>query len=103
LLYPFQAVKTTLTGDYSHTREAWNQSVAYLKKNNLTENTEGTHIEIYSKNMLQVANPSQWVTEIYVPIKDKTVVASKPTQPTQAPVNQSTATSKPNTVENKTP
>jgi effector-binding domain-containing protein len=103
LLYPFQAVKTTLTGDYSHTREAWNQSVAYLKKNNLTENTEGTPIEIYSKNMIQVANPSQWVTEIYVPINEKTVVASKPIQPTQAPVNQTTTTSKPNTVENKTP
>ncbi len=103
LLYPFQAVKTTLTGDYSHTREAWDKTLEYLKKNNLTENTEGTHIEIYSKNMLQVANPSQWVTEIYVPIKLKTVVAPKPIQPTQTPVNQTTATSTTNTAENKTP
>jgi effector-binding domain-containing protein len=103
LLYPFQAVKTTLTGDYSHTREAWDKTLEYLKKNNLTENTEGTHIEIYSKNMLQVANPSQWVTEIYVPIKLKTVVAPKPIQPTQTPVNQTTTTSTSNAVENKTP
>jgi effector-binding domain-containing protein len=103
LLYPFQAVKTTLTGDYSHTQEAWNKTLEYLKKNNLSENTEGTHIEIYNKNMLQVANPSQWVTEIYVPIKLKTVVAPKPVQLTQTPVNQTTTTSTSNAVENKTP
>jgi hypothetical protein len=50
-----------------------------------------------------VANPSQWVTEIYVPIKSKMVVASKPIQPTQTPVNQNTTTSNSNVVENKTP
>ena len=69
----------------------------------MSENTEGAHIEIYNKNMLQVANPSQWVTEIYVPIKLKTVVAPKPIQPTQTPVNQTTTTSTSNAVENKTP
>lgn len=84
LLYPFQAVKTTLMGDYSHTSEAWDKSREYLKKNNLDENIEGSVLEIYSTNMVQVANPSKWVTEIYVPIKTRTVtpVSTTPAQPT---------------------
>jgi effector-binding domain-containing protein/ribosome-associated toxin RatA of RatAB toxin-antitoxin module len=84
LLYPFEAVKTTLTGDYSHTREAWNKTTDYIKNNGRTENTDGTRIEIYSKNMVQVANPSQWVTEIYVPVKSKTATAPKPVATVQA-------------------
>ncbi|WP_309641345.1 GyrI-like domain-containing protein [Flavobacterium sp.] len=103
LLYPFQAVKTTLIGDYSHTREAWNKTVDYVKKNNLTENTEGAHIEIYSKNMVQIANPSQWVTEIYVPIKSKTIATPKPVIPTQTTTSQPTETPTATTTENKTP
>lgn len=78
LLYPFQAVKTTLTGDYSHTREAWNKTSDYIKNNRQSENHEGTHIEVYSKNMIQVANPSQWITEIYIPIKSTTIATPKP-------------------------
>lgn len=78
LLYPFQAVKTTLTGDYSHSKEAWDKTSDYIDANHLTENKEGTHIEIYTKNMVQIANPSQWVTEIYIPLKAKSVAAPKP-------------------------
>ncbi|MBS1533949.1 MAG: SRPBCC family protein [Bacteroidetes bacterium] len=68
LLYPFQAVKTTLTGDYSHTREAWGKTRAYLSKNHLSENVGGTQIEVYRKNMMQIANPSKWITDIYIPV-----------------------------------
>lgn len=68
LLYPFQAVKTTLTGDYSHTREAWGKARAYMSKNHLTENIAGTQMEVYRINMMQVANPSKWVTDIYIPV-----------------------------------
>lgn len=78
LLYPFQAVKTTLTGDYSHNKEAWEKAYDYISKNNLTENPDGTNLEVYSKSMIQIANPSQWVTEIYIPIKPKTAVVAKP-------------------------
>lgn len=78
LLYPFQAVKTTLIGDYSHSKEAWDKTKEYIKANHLEENTEGAHIEIYTKNMVQIANPSQWITETYIPLKAKTVVAPRP-------------------------
>lgn len=103
LLYPFQAVKTTLTGDYSHTQEAWNKTREYIKKNNLTENTEGTHIEIYSTNMVQIANPSQWITEIYVPIKSPEAVVLKTIKPIQTTVSEASLTKPSPEPENKTP
>ena len=74
----FQAVKTILKGDYSHTNEVWNQTLDYIKKNDFTQNTEINYLELYSKNMTQIANPSQWVTEIYIPIIPKTIVAELP-------------------------
>jgi effector-binding domain-containing protein len=85
LLLPFSSVKTTLTGDYSHHNEAVKKTIEYLKKNNLTQNTDVSRIEVYTKNMVQVANPSQWITEIYTPIKSPLVASSEPkttTQPT---------------------
>ncbi len=91
LLYPFQAVKTTLTGDYSHSKEAWDKTTDYIKANHLTENKESTHIEVYTKNMVQVANPSQWVTDIYIPINTKATPVAKPTiaaQPIETPLEK---------------
>lgn len=70
-LLPFQAVKTTLTGDYSHSKKAWDKAFEYISKNNLTQNTEGSYLEIYSKSIEDIANPSKWITEIYIPVKAK--------------------------------
>lgn len=67
-LQPFQALKTTLKGDYSHAKEAWDKAFAHIKKNNLAENKSGSYIEVYSTSAAQVKNPSKWVTEIYVPV-----------------------------------
>ena len=79
LLYPFQAVKTTLTGDYSHNREAWNKTFDYIAAKHLTQNKAGDYLEIYTKSIDQVANPSQWITEIYIPVQQpKAAVASSP-------------------------
>ena len=59
------------------------KTLKYIQKNNLTPNTEINSLELYSRNMTQIANPSQWITEIYIPIIPKTVVATtpKPTEP----------------------
>lgn len=67
-LEPFQALKTTLKGDYSHGKEAWDKALAHIKKNNLTENKSGSYIEVYVTSAAQVKNPSKWVTELYVPV-----------------------------------
>ena len=69
LLLPFSSVKTTLIGDYSHNKEAVEKTIEYIKRNNLSQNTDVPRIEVYTRNMVHVANPSQWITEIYLPVK----------------------------------
>jgi len=80
-LFPFLAVKTTLTGDYSHNKEAWDKTFAYIDTNHFTESPEGAYLESYTKSIDDIANPSQWITEIYIPVQPKAVAAPKP-QPT---------------------
>ncbi|WP_322550703.1 GyrI-like domain-containing protein [Flavobacterium psychraquaticum] len=67
----FLAIKTILTGDYSHKKEAWAKTVNYVKKEKLIEDVFGKYIEIYKVSLPKERKPSKWVTEIYVPIKRK--------------------------------
>ncbi|MBL0013160.1 MAG: SRPBCC family protein [Flavobacterium sp.] len=103
LLYPFSSVKTTLTGDYSHSKEAWDKTIEYIKKNNFTQNTDVPRVEIYTKNMVQVANPSKWITEIYIPIKATTITAEVPKKEVQPTVSPTVAPISNTQIENKTP
>lgn len=73
----FQALKTTLKGDYSHSKEAWAEARTYARKNNLAENTSGKRMEVYSVSVNQVKNPSKWITEIYLPVGNAPVVVSE--------------------------
>ncbi len=63
----FQALKTTLKGDYSHLPKAWAAARKHLSENALQENTTGSYIELFSKGTLQIKRPSEWVTDIYIP------------------------------------
>jgi predicted transcriptional regulator YdeE len=72
-LKPYTALKTTLTGDYSHTQQAWYKGYQHISKNNLIRNTSQQIIEVYTKNMDDNKSPSKWVTEVYIPIFRKTV------------------------------
>lgn len=76
-LQPYQAVKTTLTGDYSHTKKALDKTQEYLRANYLSADTAISHIEIYSIGRNEINNPSKWITEIYYPTRPKAV--AKPT------------------------
>lgn len=89
-LYAFKGVKTIMKGDYSHSKEAWNKTFEYIKNNNLNQNTEINSLELYARNMTQIPNPSQWITEIYIPIKSKAVIASKPKVVEQVPTTTNT-------------
>lgn len=71
-LMPFQAVKTTLRGDNSHRKTAWEKTVAYCKKNNLILDDQLPIIEEYLIHSDSVSSPSKWVTEIYIPVKPLT-------------------------------
>lgn len=77
-LKPFQAIKTTLTGDYSHTKKALDKSVAYFRSKYITPDTSFSHIEVYAIGKKELNNPSKWITEIYYPIKQR--VVAKPTE-----------------------
>lgn len=67
-LEKYTAVKTTLKGDYSHLKKAWDATDAYFIKNNLIKNKLGRVIEIYKIDNSSERSHSKWVTEIYVPM-----------------------------------
>lgn len=69
-LRPFKCVRTTLTGDYSNLKEAWEKSMLYLTENNMIFDTNGTAIESYLTYYEMSQNPSNWVTELFLPIKE---------------------------------
>lgn len=75
-LNEFDAVKTTLNGDYSHTTEAIAKTTAYINNEKITPELAWSHLEILAVSKLDVKSPSKLVTEIYFPIKPKVVPAA---------------------------
>lgn len=74
-LEAFTALKTTLTGDYSHRTKALDEASAYLAKNNIQQNTALKYIDIYVKNASDEKSPSKWLTEILIPVQSKIIEA----------------------------
>jgi effector-binding domain-containing protein len=68
-----EGVKTTLTGDYSHIKDGYDKALAFLNKNQLTQDPLISHIEIYSTGKNEMKNPSKWVTEVYIPVLPKII------------------------------
>lgn len=73
-LDPFQAIKTTLTGDYSHNVKALDKTNEYIIANHFIKNTKFSHLELYTIGKNEINNPSKWKTEIYIPIWPKNTV-----------------------------
>lgn len=67
-LEPFNALKTTLTGDYSHLQKAWDAANKHIADKQLQRKATLQSIEVYTKNTQQTKRPSQWVTNIYIPV-----------------------------------
>ena len=80
-LKSFEAVKTTLRGDYSHTSKALDRSLEYFKKNNLKSNPAFSRLEVYSIGKNEINSPSKWKTEIYFPTQPKVVYKKPVTTP----------------------
>ena len=85
-IMPHQALKIRLKGDYSNSKEAWDKGFDYLKKNNLEQNYNGAFREVYVKNRTHVKQPSQWLTEIYIPIKQQTTKVVNTVPAISAPI-----------------
>lgn len=69
----FDAVKTTLNGDYSHRNEAIAKTTAYINNQKIIPDLSWSHLEIWTLSKLDVKASSKLVTEIYFPIKPKVV------------------------------
>lgn len=89
----FTCLKTTLVGDYSHTKTAWAKAKQYIADNGLKENFAGNYAEVYVKTIDDIKQPSKWITEIYIPVFPK-LEAPKPIvlQPTPAITTSETTT-----------
>ena len=74
-LEAFEAVKTTLTGDYSHIIKAMDKTNAYIASRQIAINPSLSHIEVYTAGKTETKSPSKYVTEIYYPTKP-TLVAN---------------------------
>ena len=64
-----KALKVTLKGNYSNLKEAWQKGLFYIFDENL-EQSDQDAFEIYTKDPGNFPNPADWITEIYIPIKD---------------------------------
>ena len=99
----FLAVKTTITGDYSHKRKAWDKTFEFFTENKIYQDFSGIgkHLEIYTVNPSEEKKPSKWVTEIYVPVR----VKAKPVapRPISEEINTSTLEPSNNTQESSAP
>jgi ribosome-associated toxin RatA of RatAB toxin-antitoxin module len=67
----FPAIKVSLKGDYSHSKEALAKSKSYLNRNVISPDTKISHLEVFTISKLDIKNPSKWKTELYLPIKQK--------------------------------
>lgn len=74
----FLAIKATLKGDYSHMKKAWNKVKNYISTSKYAEDVNSIYIGIYKKALPEVTIPSEWETEIYIPVVMKS--ARKKTQ-----------------------
>ena len=68
-LEPFKAVETTLTGDYSNLKEAWDKAMTYIPENELEFTENGPMLEVYVTDPMEQPNPANWVTKIFIAVK----------------------------------
>jgi effector-binding domain-containing protein len=64
-----KVLKTTLKGNYTNLSQAWKTAMAYVAENNLVPSEEKP-FEIYTNDPADFPNPADWITEIYIPIKE---------------------------------
>jgi len=90
-LLPFDAVKATLKGDYSHMAKVWDATKKHINQKALQENTTGQYVEVYTKGGAQTRRPSGWVTDVYTPIGAPTILPvadSISTTPVAVPIRR---------------
>jgi len=64
-----KVLKATLKGNYTNLGKAWKTTMQYIADNNI-EQSYIKPFEIYTTDPGDFPNPADWVTEIYIPIKE---------------------------------
>ena len=64
-----KVLKTTLTGNYTNLPKVWEATMKHLAEQGF-EQSEYKPFEIYSTDPGLYPNPADWITEIYIPIKE---------------------------------
>ncbi|TYB79541.1 SRPBCC family protein [Bizionia myxarmorum] len=67
-LEPFKAIKTTLKGNYSNLKEAWDATNNYISQYNMEATEMGPMLEVYLTEPSLQPNPANWITEIFIAI-----------------------------------
>jgi len=67
-LKPQKTFKTILKGDSKFLYNAWEEAFNALNEQGFTEKKGGEPFEIYTVSPHDTANPTKWVSEIYIPI-----------------------------------
>lgn len=68
---PVSAVKTTLKGHYKNISETYNEAETYLENNGYERDERRKIFEVYTTNPIEIHNPADWITEIYIPVIDQ--------------------------------
>ena len=69
-LEPSRALKTTLSGNYDYLDEAYEKARSFMLENNLNAEVSAPMFEIYANDPGMIPNPAEWITEIYIPLRD---------------------------------
>lgn len=93
------AVKTTITGDYAHTKKAWNKAFIHIAKNRLIRDYTQRISEVYIKNHLQTSRRSEYITEVYIPVYKKVAPRKRIIKPTNTPAITTPAVEAPSNTE----
>ncbi|AWI26361.1 SRPBCC family protein [Flavobacterium pallidum] len=81
----FSALKTTLTGDYSHRNDARSKGLKHFNENKM-ERGSSREIEIYEISALDNRHPSKWKTAFLIPVKTAPAIAPVYVTPPTIPV-----------------
>jgi hypothetical protein len=76
-LIAFEALKTSLTGNYTYKNKALAETAKYTTAKNIKTGSTFSHLEIFTKGKNENLSPSKWLTEIYFPITPKPIAVPK--------------------------
>lgn len=72
-LLAFNALKTSLTGNYTYKNKALEKTIEYTTNKHILIGSTFSHLEIFTIGKNESLSPSKWLTDIYFPIKPKVI------------------------------